>query len=86
MIETKHHQYYTEERNGGTYYIPKGIWRKACDALSAPDVVEGECKVCFAKNEPLYNGVCLGCAIFSNVLEIAEANDIPIFFSSLPLR
>ena len=71
---------YTEERDGGTYYIPKNLWVEACKTHRGQTSKKGVCKNCGSPSSPLYGGMCQDCVIFTTVMEIAKKLGIPIAF------
>lgn len=73
---------YTEERDGGVYYIPKSIWVEACRSHPNPTSKKGSCKICGSRSNPLYGGMCQNCAIFTSVLDIAKKYGVKIEFRS----
>lgn len=73
--------YYTEERENGTYYIPRGIWHDACELHPDPEESGGRCSLCRKKEERLYpNGLCQNCSIFDSAKHIAENRGTPLTF------
>ncbi|KKQ54035.1 MAG: hypothetical protein US74_C0053G0004 [Parcubacteria group bacterium GW2011_GWA2_38_13] len=71
---------YTEERDGGTYFIPKFVWDEACRLHPRQSSKRGVCKVCGAVASPVFGGMCQDCAIFTTVFDIAKQFGVPIPF------
>lgn len=73
-------KYFVEERNGGTYHIPPGIWRSACKELPEPSQEGGVCIVCNIQEDQLFGETCQNCNIFNTAMRIASERDVPIHF------